>query len=67
MYVLIRFQGVLCMHLLWTTCLCSLQIHMLNEVLTLSAMVLEVRPLGSQVDLDEIVEGKAPTMGLVSL
>ena len=60
MYVLIRFPGVLCVHLLWTTCLCSLQIHVLNEVLTLSAMVLGSEAFGSQVDLDEIVKVRPP-------
>ena len=60
MYVLIRFSGVLYMYLLWTTCLCSLQIHMLNEVLTLSAMVFGSEAFGRQVDLDEIVKVRPP-------
>ena len=47
------------MHLLCTACLCSLQIHMLNEVLTLNAVVFG-STFGRQVDLDEIVKVRPP-------
>ena len=60
MYVLIRFPGDLYIHLLWTACLCSLQIHMLHEVLTLNAVVFGSEAFGRQVDLDEIVKVRPP-------
>ena len=63
MYVSTRFPGGLYMHLLWTACLCSLQIHMFNEVLTLSAMVFGSAAFGRQVDLDEIVKVRPPQEG----
>ena len=48
------------MYLLWTECLCSLKIHMLNEVVISNAVVFGSKVFGRQLDLDEIMKMGPP-------